>query len=61
MNPTSNELFSNINESTVAAHGVVATTQPLAATIGLEILKQGGNAIDGKRNIRSCGCQNDVS
>ena len=37
MNPTSNELFSNINESTVAAHGVVATTQPLAATIGLEI------------------------
>jgi gamma-glutamyltranspeptidase / glutathione hydrolase len=46
MNKGSNALFSKANESTVAAHGVVATTQPLAATIGLEILKQGGNAID---------------
>jgi len=29
-----------------AAHGVVATSQPLAAEAGLEALRQGGNAID---------------
>lgn len=31
---------------TVAQHGMVATSQPLAAQIGLEILKSGGNAVD---------------
>lgn len=30
----------------VARHGMVATSQPLAAQAGLEILRQGGNAID---------------
>lgn len=30
----------------LARHGMVATSQPLAAEAGLEILKQGGNAID---------------
>jgi gamma-glutamyltranspeptidase/glutathione hydrolase len=29
-----------------ATHGMVATSQPLAAQVGLEILKQGGNAVD---------------
>ena len=30
----------------LAEHGMVCTTQPLASQIGLDILKQGGNAID---------------
>lgn len=30
----------------IAEHGMVATSQPLATQIGLDILKQGGNAID---------------
>src|SRR6266513_997829 len=30
----------------MAPHGMVATSQPLAAQVGLDILKQGGNAID---------------
>lgn len=30
----------------IAPHGMVATSQPLATQVGLDILKQGGNAID---------------
>ncbi|GAB5559725.1 MAG: gamma-glutamyltransferase [Synoicihabitans sp.] len=30
----------------IAPHGMVATSQPLAAQIGLDVLKAGGNAID---------------
>ena len=29
-----------------AKHGIVATTHPLAAQIGIDVLKSGGNAID---------------
>jgi gamma-glutamyltranspeptidase/glutathione hydrolase len=29
-----------------ATHGMVATSQPLAAQVGLEVLKRGGNAVD---------------
>src|SRR3954469_19519454 len=30
----------------IARHGIVATSDPLAAQAGLELLRQGGNAID---------------
>ncbi len=37
----------NQNRSTVAAcHGMVCTSQPLASVAGLDVLKQGGSAVD---------------
>lgn len=38
--------FPNRRSNIVASNGLVATSQPLAAQAGLDILKQGGNAID---------------
>ena len=38
--------FPSRRSNIVAANGVVATSQPLAAQAGLDILKSGGNAID---------------
>src|SRR5262245_35249542 len=32
--------------ATVATHGMVAASHPLAAQIGLDVLKAGGNAVD---------------
>ncbi|MCW8831749.1 MAG: gamma-glutamyltransferase [Colwellia sp.] len=52
----SHSVFANIDRVTgktnatrsevIAANGMVATSQPLASQIGLEVLKKGGNAID---------------
>lgn len=42
----SNYSFPSRRSSLVARHGMVATSQPLAAQAGLDILKAGGNAVD---------------
>src|SRR6516162_1460947 len=53
----------------MAAHGMVATSHPLAAEIGLDVLKKGGNAIDaaiatnaalGLMEPMSCGIGGDL-
>lgn len=38
--------FSGKRSAVLSRHGCVACTQPLAAEIGLQILRQGGNAAD---------------
>ena len=54
---------------TIAPHGMVATSQPLAAQVGLEVLKKGGNAVDaaiatnaalGLMEPMSCGIGGDL-
>ena len=37
-----------------AAKGMVATSQPLAAQVGIDILKMGGNAADGAIAVNAC-------
>lgn len=53
----------------IARHGIVATSEPLAAQTGLEVLRQGGNAIDaaiaanamiGLTEPMSCGIGGDL-
>src|SRR5262245_33816243 len=54
---------------TIAPNGMVATSQPIAAQVGLDILKKGGNAIDaaiatnaamGLMEPTSCGIGGDL-
>jgi gamma-glutamyltranspeptidase/glutathione hydrolase len=58
-----------IAKPAVAKHGMVATTHPLAAEIGVEVLKSGGNAMDaaiaanaamGLMEPMSCGVGGDL-
>src|SRR6266513_2207321 len=54
---------------TMAPHGMVAASHPLAAQIGLDVLKRGGNAVDaaiavnaalGLMEPMSCGVGGDL-
>jgi gamma-glutamyltranspeptidase/glutathione hydrolase len=54
---------------TIAPHGIVATSHPLAAQVGLDVLKSGGNAVDaaiatsaamGLMEPMSCGMGGDL-
>src|SRR6476620_1481058 len=66
---TTAEPFKAGRSVTVANNGIVATSHPLAAQIGLDVLKRGGNAVDaaiatsaamGLLEPMSCGIGGDL-
>ena len=46
METMSGMFFDSRRSNVLASKGMVATSQPLAATTGLRILMEGGNAVD---------------